>query len=139
MTERDGSRSEGAKWSPPLTVAEAAKRIGVSTSTVRREIADGRLRATKIRRLVRVDSEEITRYLAQQQETMPCPSASAGTDVRSELHSVAVAALSALNQLPSSRGRRSKLRSHGVGSKVSAVPEKRKGSHQSSPERGAVQ
>lgn len=44
--------------SPLLTAAEAAKRLGVSASTVRREIAAGRLRAVRIRKLLRVHSDE---------------------------------------------------------------------------------
>src|SRR5690606_39856378 len=112
--------------SPLLTAAEAAQRIGVSESTIRREIAAGRLRATRIRRLVRVDEAEIGRYLAQQQET-PCPSVSEAPDIRSELHSATAAALSALypSELPVPTRGRSKLRSFAARSKLRVVGNQR--------------
>ncbi len=47
-----------------LTVPETAKRWGVSTTFVRREIWSGRLRATRFGRAVRVTVEEAERFAA---------------------------------------------------------------------------
>jgi excisionase family DNA binding protein len=42
---------------------EAAAQLGVSKSTVEREIRDGRLRARRVRGCVRITGAEIERYL----------------------------------------------------------------------------
>lgn len=48
-----------------LTVAEVARRLKVSKSTVYREIADGRLVARRVRsRSVRVSSSDLDAYIA---------------------------------------------------------------------------
>jgi excisionase family DNA binding protein len=46
-----------------LTVAEAAEKARVSTWTIRREIAEGNLRARRIGRCVRVLEDELSRWL----------------------------------------------------------------------------
>lgn len=46
-----------------LTIGEAAQRLGVSTRTVRREIAAGRLVVIKIRGCVRIASEDLDQYI----------------------------------------------------------------------------
>jgi excisionase family DNA binding protein len=48
-----------------LTLAEVAERLGVSLQTVRREVADGRLKTTPVRSLVRVTENELARYVGQ--------------------------------------------------------------------------
>ncbi|HWP91238.1 MAG TPA: helix-turn-helix domain-containing protein [Thermodesulfobacteriota bacterium] len=42
-----------------LTVEEVAKRLKISKATVRRHIREGRLKAVKIGRVVRVSAEEV--------------------------------------------------------------------------------
>lgn len=42
-----------------LTIEEVAKRLKISKATVRRHIKEGRLRAVKIGRVVRVSTEEV--------------------------------------------------------------------------------
>ncbi len=42
-----------------LTVEEVAKRLKISKATVRRHIREGRLKAVKIGRVVRISSEEV--------------------------------------------------------------------------------
>jgi excisionase family DNA binding protein len=71
-----------------LTLSEAATRLRVSPSTVRREIADGRLAAVRVRRRILVSPAAIEQYLAA------CPSAATATAGRSESLQEAVAALS---------------------------------------------
>jgi excisionase family DNA binding protein len=46
-----------------LLVSEAAQVARVSTSTITREIADGRLAATRIRSCLRIRSDELARWL----------------------------------------------------------------------------
>ena len=50
---------------PPrlLDVATVAKRLGVSVRTVRREIKNGRLRAYRVGRLLRVGEDDLLAYL----------------------------------------------------------------------------
>lgn len=45
-----------------LTLKAAADLFGVSVRTVRREIADGRLVAYRVRRALRIDAAEVARY-----------------------------------------------------------------------------
>jgi excisionase family DNA binding protein len=47
----------------PLTLQQAAERLGVSVDTVRRRIADGQLRAAKHGRVIRISESEIQRFL----------------------------------------------------------------------------
>jgi excisionase family DNA binding protein len=47
----------------PLTIQQAAERLGVSIDTVRRRIAEGQLRATKHGRVIRISETEIQRFL----------------------------------------------------------------------------
>jgi excisionase family DNA binding protein len=46
-----------------VTVQQAADRLGVSHSTVRREIADGQLLARRVRGRIVVDDADFARYL----------------------------------------------------------------------------
>jgi excisionase family DNA binding protein len=48
------------KW---FTIPRAAKEAGVSPWMVRKEIAEGRLRARRVGRLVRVLDEELARWM----------------------------------------------------------------------------
>ena len=47
------------------TIEEAANEAGVSTSTIKREIADGRLIPTRIRGCVRIAREDLEGYIKQ--------------------------------------------------------------------------
>lgn len=89
MTDHGQRDPSGSVKSPLLPAAEAAERLGVSASTVRREIADGRLRAIRIRRLVRIHENEIARYIAQQEVTALRPSPAVDVAVSSALASLA--------------------------------------------------
>lgn len=48
-----------------ITIAEAAERVGVSTWTIRRRIADGTLRAYRVRgcRSIRLDTADVESLL----------------------------------------------------------------------------
>lgn len=46
-----------------LKVSEVGARLGMSRSSIYREIQSGRLRAFKIGKSVRISSEEVSRYL----------------------------------------------------------------------------
>lgn len=48
-----------------VTVGEAARRLGLSPATLRRQIANGRLGATKLGRDWDIPSDEVTRYRAE--------------------------------------------------------------------------
>ena len=50
---------------PPLTLAEAATRLGVSHSTLRNQVKNGRLRATLIGKTWVVTPREVERYRAE--------------------------------------------------------------------------
>lgn len=105
-----------------LTIPQAAERLSVSRRTVEREIADGRLRAIRVRGLLRVDPADLDAYIREQ--VHQCRSASVATDGRSESVSALVAGLS-VPFLPvrvaPTRGR-SKLRSVGsLSTRPSAV------------------
>ncbi|HQR23124.1 MAG TPA: excisionase family DNA-binding protein [Burkholderiaceae bacterium] len=65
-----------------LTLRQVAERLHVSERTVRREIADGRLRAVKLRSLYRIRPEDLQAYLAAQPAA--CPSATSATDGKSD-------------------------------------------------------
>jgi excisionase family DNA binding protein len=80
----------------PVTVAEAAAWLSVSQRTVRREIADGRLPAAKVRGIMRIDPADLAAYFARQKAENSCRSAATATDGKSEYESVVVAALSGL-------------------------------------------
>lgn len=78
--------------SETFTVAEVALRLKVSPSTVRREIADGRLTARRMRSAIRVSSADLDAYI----EALPTwQSANEGTDTRSGSDLAAVVASSA--------------------------------------------
>ncbi|MGC5583032.1 helix-turn-helix transcriptional regulator [Ornithinimicrobium sp. W1665] len=52
--------STTATRTAPLTIAQAAERLGVSTYTIRRRIADGSLPAVRIgTRAIRVDADDV--------------------------------------------------------------------------------
>lgn len=59
-----------------LTLRDAARALQVSERTLRREIADGRLRAVRLRSLYRIRPEDLATYLA---EHAACPSATSAT------------------------------------------------------------
>jgi excisionase family DNA binding protein len=50
-----------------VTVQQAADRLGVSHSTVRREIADGQLLARRVRGRIVVDEADVERYRREAQ------------------------------------------------------------------------
>lgn len=50
-------------WDTPLRVADAARLLNVSAATLYREIADGRIRAVRIRGTWRIRHSELLRYL----------------------------------------------------------------------------
>jgi len=75
-----------------LTLQEAAARLRVSTRTVKREIAAGRLQSVRIRRLVRVPEASLRVYLAT-----ACRSANETTVGKSESALVLDAALRKLS------------------------------------------
>jgi excisionase family DNA binding protein len=47
-----------------LRIADAADILGVSSDTIRRRIADGRLRAVKSGRIVRIDERDLQAFIA---------------------------------------------------------------------------
>lgn len=47
-----------------LRIREAAHRLAVSLSTIRREIRSGRLRAVRIGRVLRISEAELASYVA---------------------------------------------------------------------------
>jgi excisionase family DNA binding protein len=51
-----------------LSIAEAAKRLGVGKYTIRRLIRSGELRAFRIRTVLRISPFDLRRYLARQEE-----------------------------------------------------------------------
>lgn len=51
------------KWNRPLTLTEAAKRLGVSTATVSRRVAGGQIRTIAGIGCPRVSEEEIRRLI----------------------------------------------------------------------------
>jgi excisionase family DNA binding protein len=61
-----------------LTIQEAADRLRVSVRTVEREIAAGKLRAFKVRRLTRIPEPELQGYISR-----ACLSANVPTTGRS--------------------------------------------------------
>lgn len=76
-----------------LTVADAAAALHVSERTVRREIADGRLPAIRLRSLYRIRPEDLQSYLAAQPAA--CPSATSATAGKFDSVSAVADALSA--------------------------------------------
>jgi excisionase family DNA binding protein len=76
-----------------LDLPAAARRLGVSVKTLRREHADGRIRLVAIRGVLRVRPAELDRYIAQQEEAA-CPSAEKATDGKSAFALEAARALS---------------------------------------------
>jgi excisionase family DNA binding protein len=58
-----------------LTLPDAAKLLSVSLSTVRREVADGRLRVSKIRGCIRIAPEDLEQYC---RESRQCQCANMG-------------------------------------------------------------
>jgi excisionase family DNA binding protein len=52
-----------------LTLAEAARRLGVHASTLRHQIANGRLKARKIGRDWTVSEREVDRYARENRRT----------------------------------------------------------------------
>jgi excisionase family DNA binding protein len=57
---------------PRLSIVQAADQFGISTRTVRRRIAEGKLRAYRVGGLIRIDAEDLAQ-LAQ-----PIPTAGGG-------------------------------------------------------------
>ena len=49
----------------PMTVGEAAKHLGLSPATLRRQIANGRMTATKLGRDWDIAADEVARYRAE--------------------------------------------------------------------------
>lgn len=56
---------------PLLSINQVAKRLGVCSKTVRREIKAFRLKASKVGRLVKIQPEELQAYLARQKIRRP--------------------------------------------------------------------
>lgn len=73
-----------------LTLKAAADLFGVSVRTIRREIADGRLVAYRLRRALRIDAAEVARY-----RSTLCLSASEEIGGKSASHSATVDDLNA--------------------------------------------
>jgi len=69
VTTRSGAPDEPASPRPLLTIADAAARLQVSTRTLRREIASGRLAVVSIGlgRLLRIRQEALDRYITAQE------------------------------------------------------------------------
>ena len=64
-----------------LTLAQVAEQLGVSTNTVRREVAEGHLQALQIRGIIRVSTESLEAYKCQSvKEVSAGRSASRSTD-----------------------------------------------------------
>jgi len=89
-----------------LTIQEVADRLRVSVRTVEREIAAGKLRAVKVRRLTRILEPELQGYISR-----ACLSANAPTTGRSVSASVVDAVLRRLSRpaQPAPTRSRSKL------------------------------
>jgi excisionase family DNA binding protein len=60
--------------SKKLRVGLAALQLGVTPSTVRRLIADGKLAAVRVGREFRVDPAELARFVAEARTDKPAPS-----------------------------------------------------------------
>jgi excisionase family DNA binding protein len=58
-----------------LSIAEAAKRLGVGKYTVRRLIRGGELRAFRIRTVLRISPLDLRRYLTRREERPPASAA----------------------------------------------------------------
>jgi excisionase family DNA binding protein len=71
-----------------MTLDAAARHLQVSPRSVRREIAQGKLTAIRVRNRLRIREEDLQAYLDAQKEK-PCPSVSVASVTRSELVSVA--------------------------------------------------
>ena len=76
-----------------LTPSAFAAQLQVSARTVRREIADGRLAAVRIRGLLRIEPAEAARYIAAAREAA-CQSGGTATDGKFESLAAAAVALS---------------------------------------------
>jgi excisionase family DNA binding protein len=75
-----------------LTIAAAARQLAVSERTLRREIADGRLPAVRVRSMYRIRPEDLAAYLAR----LPaCRSEEKATDGKFACVSAVADALSA--------------------------------------------
>lgn len=59
-----------------MTINEAANKLGVSHSTIRREIRDSRLAARRVRARILVDDDDFARYLRACQVPSSAPPAS---------------------------------------------------------------
>jgi excisionase family DNA binding protein len=92
-----------------LTLPQAARQLAVSERTLRREIADGRLVAVRIRSAYRIRPEDLARYL----EAAACPSEKSASDGRFDCASAVASALNALYPAarPEPTRARSKIRS----------------------------
>jgi excisionase family DNA binding protein len=53
------------------TIPEVARRLGVAVFTVRRMCWNGKLRVTRVGKLIRISESEIQRYIAEHTETSP--------------------------------------------------------------------
>jgi excisionase family DNA binding protein len=56
---------------PPIKVAEAATRLGLTARHVRRLIRDGELRGWKVGRLIRLDPRDVQAFLDQLRGATP--------------------------------------------------------------------
>jgi len=70
-----------------MTLENAARHLQVSQRSVRREIAQGKLTAIRVRSKLRIRFEDLQAYLEAQKE-QPCPSVNVRTATKSELVSV---------------------------------------------------
>ncbi len=97
----------------PVSVERAAEWLGVSARTVRREIADGRLPAAKVRGIIRILPADLSAYFERQKAA--CRSGDTETAGKSGYELVVAAALSGLSPLapPAGMRKRSNLRSVG--------------------------
>lgn len=91
-----------------LTLRAAAAQLAVSERTIRREIADGRLLAIRVRGCFRIRPEDLAAYLDAQ-----CQSAKSATAGKFDCASAVASALSALYRPapPRPMHARSKIRS----------------------------
>lgn len=51
------------QWPTLLTIAEVARLLAISRSTVKRRVADGSIRSIRLGRLVRVSEKEVARLI----------------------------------------------------------------------------
>lgn len=108
-----------------FTLAQAAERLNVSIKTVRREIADGRLKVTPVRGCDRIDQLDLESYKREQRrarEETRCQSVAMEKDGKSafSLPGSALAKLLGIAATPSSSNE-----SSGEGSPIVSLEERR--------------